>query len=276
MRKSLSMWVFIYGALAVMLVYNLLPFFWMVISSFKSEMEVTLYPATLLPDVFTTDAYQKMWFQEGFLLYFKNSLIVSMTTAVLSSLVGIFAGYGFSRFRFRGRLPLMTMFLATQMVPGVLLVGPYFKMMTLTHLYDTLFGLILAQTSITLPFSVWMIKGYMDTVPIEIDQAAEVDGASRLQTMFLCIVPLVLPGLVATMIFAFLLSWGDLLWALCLINSPSKQTMTLGITQLVGQFRVYWSEIMAATVIASIIPAGLYLFLQQYLVKGFTEAAVKE
>jgi multiple sugar transport system permease protein len=276
MRKSRSMWVFIYGALAVMLVYNLLPFFWMVISSFKSEMEVTLYPATLLPDVFTTDAYQKMWFQEGFLLYFKNSLIVSMTTALLSSLVGIFAGYGFSRFRFRGRLGLMTMFLATQMVPGVLLVGPYFKMMTLTHLYDTLFGLILAQTSITLPFSVWMIKGYMDTVPIEIDQAAQVDGASRLQTMFLCIVPLVLPGLVATMIFAFLLSWGDLLWALCLINSPSKQTMTLGITQLVGQFRVYWSEIMAATVIASIIPAALYLFLQQYLVKGFTEAAVKE
>lgn len=276
MRKTRSMWVFIYGALAVMIVYNLLPFFWMVISSFKSEMEVTLYPATLLPDVFTTAAYHKMWFQEGFLLYFKNSLIVSLTTAVLSSLVGIFAGYGFSRFRFRGRLALMTMFLATQMIPGVLLVGPYFKMMTLTHLYDTLFGLILAQTSITLPFSVWMIKGYMDTVPIEIDQAAEVDGASRLQTMFYCVAPLVLPGLVATMIFAFLLSWGDLLWALCLISTPSKQTMTLGITQLVGQFRVFWSEIMAATVIASIIPATLYLFLQQYLVKGFTDAAVKE
>ena len=276
MRKSRGTWIFIYAALGVMLVYNLLPFFWMVVSSFKSEMEVTLYPATLLPDVFTTDAYHKMWFQEGFLLYFKNSLIVSLSTALLSSSVGILAGYGFSRFRFRFRTGLMTLFLATQMIPGVLLVGPYFKLMTLTHLYDTLFGLILAQTSITLPFSVWMIKGYMDTVPIEIDQAAEVDGAGRLQTMFLCIVPLVLPGLVATMIFAFLLSWGDLLWALCLISSPAKQTMTLGITQLVGQFRVFWSEIMAATVIASIIPASLYLFLQQYLVKGFTEAAVKE
>jgi multiple sugar transport system permease protein len=276
MRKNRSNWLFIYGALAAMAIYNLLPFFWMIISSFKSEMEVTLYPATLLPAEFTTDAYSKMWFQEGFPLYFKNSLIVSLSTAVLSSTVGVFAGYGFSRFRFRGRLPLMTAFLATQMVPGVLLVGPYFKLMTLTHLYDTLFGLILAQTSITLPFSVWMIKGYMDTVPIEIDQAAEVDGASRLQTMFQCIVPLVLPGLVATMIFAFLLSWGDLLWALCLINSPSKQTMTLGITGLVGQFRVFWSEIMAATVIATIIPATLYLFLQQYLVKGFTDAAVKE
>ncbi len=276
MRKPTSIWVFIYGALAVMFLYNLTPFFWMVVSSFKTEIEIVNYPATFLPEEFTTAAYEKMWLQEGFILYFKNSLIVSLSTAFLSSLVGIFAGYGFSRFRFKGRLALMTAFLATQMIPGVLLVGPYFKMMTIAGLYDTLFGLILAQTSITLPFSVWMIKGYMDTVPMEIDQAAEVDGASRLQTMFLCIVPLVLPGLVATTIFAFLLSWGDLLWALCLISNPLKQTMTLGITQLVGQFRVYWSEIMAATVIASIIPATLYLVLQRYLVQGFTEAAVKE
>ncbi len=229
-----------------------------------------------MPEKFTTEAYEKMWVQEGFIVYFKNSLIVSLSTATLSSLVGIFAGYGFSRFRFRGRLVIMTAFLATQMIPGVLLVGPYFKMLALTGLYNSLTGLILAQTSITLPFSVWMMKGYMDTVPIEIDQAAEVDGAGRLQTMFLCIVPLVLPGLVATTIFAFLLSWGDLLWALCLISDQSKQTMTLGITQLVGQFRVQWSEIMAATVIASVIPATLYLLLQRYLVQGFAEAAVKE
>ncbi len=276
MRKSTQFWIFIYAALAMMFVYNLLPFFWMLISSFKSELEVISYPATLLPEKFTTEAYEKMWVQEGFIVYFKNSLIVSLSTATLSSLVGIFAGYGFSRFRFRGRLVIMTAFLATQMIPGVLLVGPYFKMLALTGLYNSLTGLILAQTSITLPFSVWMMKGYMDTVPIEIDQAAEVDGAGRLQTMFLCIVPLVLPGLVATTIFAFLLSWGDLLWALCLISDQSKQTMTLGITQLVGQFRVQWSEIMAATVIASVIPATLYLLLQRYLVQGFAEAAVKE
>ncbi len=276
MPKTKQFWIFIYAALAMMFVYNLLPFFWMLISSFKTELEVISYPATLLPEKFSTEAYEKMWVQEGFLLYFKNSLIVSLSTAALSSLVGVFAGYGFSRFRFKGRLVIMTAFLATQMIPGVLLVGPYFKLLALAGMYNSLAGLILAQTSITLPFSVWMMKGYMDTVPIEIDQAAEVDGAGRLQTMFLCVVPLVLPGLVATTIFAFLLSWGDLLWALCLISEQSKQTITLGITALVGQFRVQWSEIMAATVIASIIPAALYLILQRYLVQGFTEAAVKE
>jgi multiple sugar transport system permease protein len=275
-RKPIGFWICIYAALALMAVYNLLPFFWMATSALKSEIEVVSYPATLWPREITFAAYSKIWLQEGFVRYFANSLIVSLSTAGLSSLVGVFAAYGFSRFGFRGRNALMTAFLATQMIPGVLLVGPYFKLLSLVNLYDTLLGLILAQTSITLPFSVWMLKGYLDTVPTEIDQAAMMDGATRLQTLLLTILPNVLPGLVATMIFAFLLAWGDLLWALCLINDPSRMTMTLGIAQLVGQFRVAWSEIMAATMIATIIPAAFYLFLQAYLIKGFTESAVKE
>ena len=275
-RKPIGFWICIYAALAMMAVYNLLPFFWMATSALKSEIEVVSYPATLWPREITFAAYSKIWLQEGFLRYFANSLIVSLSTAGLSSLVGVFAAYGFSRFGFRGRNALMTAFLATQMIPGVLLVGPYFKLLSLVNLYDTLLGLILAQTSITLPFSVWMLKGYLDTVPTEIDQAAMMDGATRLQTLILTILPNVLPGLVATMIFAFLLAWGDLLWALCLINDPSRMTITLGIAQLVGQFRVAWSEIMAATMIATIIPAAFYLFLQAYLIKGFTESAVKE
>jgi len=275
-RKPIGFWICIYAALAMMAVYNLLPFFWMATSALKSEIEVVSYPATLWPREITFAAYSKIWLQEGFVRYFANSLIVSLSTAGLSSLVGVFAAYGFSRFGFRGRNALMTAFLATQMIPGVLLVGPYFKLLSLVNLYDTLLGLILAQTSITLPFSVWMLKGYLDTVPTEIDQAAMMDGATRLQTLILTILPNVLPGLVATMIFAFLLAWGDLLWALCLINDPSRMTIPLGIAQLVGQFRVAWSEIMAATMIATIIPAAFYLFLQAYLIKGFTESAVKE
>ncbi len=154
-------------------------------------------------------------------------------------------------------------------------MGPYFKMLTLVDMYDTLAGLILAQTSISLPFSVWMLKGYLDTVPIDIDESAKIDGASAPKILLYCVAPSVLPGMVATMVFAFVLAWGDLLWALCLISSSSKMTMTLGITQLVGQFRVQWSEIMAATVIGSTIPAVFYLLLQRYLIHGFTEGAVK-
>ena len=258
-----------------MFFFNLIPFFWMAISSLKTDFEVIDYPATLWPRKFTVGAYTRIWLQENFVSYFTNSLIVSSTTAFFSSLIGVFAAYGFSRFQFRGRLTLMTVFLASQMIPGVLLVGPYFKLLTYVDLYNTLTGLILSQTTITLPFSIWMLKGYVDTVPVEIDQAAMVDGASRLQICLTIVLPAIMPGLVATIIFAFLLSWGDLLWALCLISDQSKQTMTLGITQLVGQFRVQWSEIMAATMMTTLLPAVLYLMLQRFLVKGFTERAVK-
>ena len=274
-KKSLF-WIFVYAALVFMLLFNLIPFFWMTSSSLKSDFEVIDYPPTIFPKQVTFGAYTRMWTQEQFFKYFINSTIVSSSTAFLSSLVGVFAAYGFSRFSFRGRTPLITIFLASQMIPGVLLVGPYFKMLSYVELYDTLTGLILSQTTITLPFSIWMLKGYVDTVPDEIDQAAMVDGASRLRICLTVVLPNILPGLVATIIFAFLLSWGDLLWALCLISDPTKQTMTLGITQLVGQFRVQWSEIMAATVIVTIVPATLYLMLQRYLIKGFTEGAVKQ
>lgn len=276
MNKKVTFWFFIYLALAFMVLFNLVPFFWMATSSLKTDYEVVDYPATILPREITFDAYTRMWTQERFFQYFKNSVTVSISTAAISSLVGALAAYGFSRFAFRGKSLIMTLFLASQMIPGVLLVGPYFKMLAYVELYDTLLGLILAQTTITLPFSIWMLKGYIDTVPIEIDQAAMVDGASRARIFFMVVLPNIMPGLVATIIFAFLLSWGDLLWALCLISDPLKQTMTLGITQLVGQFRVQWSDIMAATMIATIVPATLYLMLQNFLVKGFTEGAVKQ
>ena len=276
MNKKVTFWFFIYLALAFMVLFNLVPFFWMATSSLKTDYEVVDYPATILPREITFDAYTRMWTQERFFQYFKNSVIVSVSTAGISSLIGALAAYGFSRFAFRGKSLIMTLFLASQMIPGVLLVGPYFKMLAYVELYDTLIGLILSQTTITLPFSIWMLKGYIDTVPIEIDQAAMVDGASRARIFFMVVLPNIMPGLVATIIFAFLLSWGDLLWALCLISDPLKQTMTLGITQLVGQFRVQWSDIMAATMIATIVPATLYLLLQNFLVKGFTEGAVKQ
>jgi len=276
MNKKVTFWFFIYLALAFMVLFNLVPFFWMATSSLKTDYEVVDYPATIIPREITFDAYTRMWTQERFFQYFKNSVIVSVSTAGISSLIGALAAYGFSRFAFRGKSLIMTLFLASQMIPGVLLVGPYFKMLAYVELYDTLIGLILSQTTITLPFSIWMLKGYIDTVPIEIDQAAMVDGASRARIFFMVVLPNIMPGLVATIIFAFLLSWGDLLWALCLISDPLKQTMTLGITQLVGQFRVQWSDIMAATMIATIVPATLYLLLQNFLVKGFTEGAVKQ
>jgi len=265
----------VYVGLVLMAGFNLLPFYWMVSSSLKGNMEVTSFPATLWPQQLTGEAYAEIWLNAGFPVYFVNSLIVSTSTAALSVGLGTLAAYGFSRFRFPGRLVLMSIFLASQMIPGVLLIVPYFKLMTVIGLFDTRVGLVLALSTITLPFGVWMLKGYMDSVPIEIDQAATIDGASRLQCLGLVILPNILPGVVATATFAFLLAWGDVLWALCLISDEAKLTMTLGITRLIGQFRVVWSQTMAAIVIASVVPAVLYLLMQRYLVQGAVGSAVK-
>jgi multiple sugar transport system permease protein len=267
---------FVYLGLLAMVAFNFVPFYWMITSSLKDSMEVMSFPATLWPQKLTVAAYAEVWVNAGFVTYFTNSLIVSISTALLSSTVGLFAAYGFSRFTFFGRTAFMTVLLASQMIPGVLLIVPYFKLLTIVGLFDTRIGLILALTTITLPFSIWMLKGYMDSLPVEIDQAAMVDGASRLQIIRLVVLPNILPGLVATVTFAFLLAWGDVLWALCLISDEAKLTMTLGITRLIGQVRVLGSQTMAAVVIASVIPAVLYVMLQRYLVRSFTEAAVKD
>ena len=262
--------------LGLMLLYNLAPFYWVVSSSLKPALEVMDFPATLWPRRATFEAYSKIWIQEGFPVYFLNSFISSAGTAIISSLVGVFAAYGFSRFVFRGKLVLMAILLASQMLPGVLLVGPYFELLSRAGLYDTRLGLVLALSTITLPFSVWMLKGYIDTIPPEIDQAAMIDGASRVQVLTKVILPNVLPGLVATVTFSFLLAWGDVLWALCLIQDQARQPMTLGVLKMFGQFRVEWAQIMAATLVATAIPSCLYILLQRYLVQGFAGSAVKD
>jgi len=274
-RKSLAKAI-VYVLLTLVLLFNLTPFFWMVVTSLKTEAEALRSPPTWLPEKPTLDAgYIGIWTRKSFGIYFLNSLIISLSTAALSTFVGAFAGYGFSRFRFRGRAFLMGVFLASQMLPGVLLVGPYFKMLSRLGLYNTRIGLILALTTITLPFSTWMLKGFLDTVPKEMDEAALVDGCNRRKAFTRVVLPVITPGMVATVIFAFLLAWGDLLWALCLMSTEEMTTVTLGLSRLVTEFRIIWPMMMAGSVIATVPPLVLYLLLQKYLIQGLTRGAVK-
>ena len=162
------------------------------------------------------------------------------------------------------------------MLPGVLLVGPYFKILSQFGLYDTRTGLIIAFLTICLPFSTWMMKGFIDKVPVELDQSAMVDGYTRIGVFIRVILPIVAPGMVATILFAFLLAWGDLLWALCLTSSESMITITLGIARTVGEFRIVWPMLMAGSLVGGMPAILLYIFLQKLLVQGLTAGAVKE
>lgn len=265
-------WIF----LIVVTIYCLFPFAWMLSTSLKTESEAFQMPPTWIPLEPTVDSYIGIWVRKNFGIYFFNSTIISLATALLSTFFGALAGYGFSRFFFKGRRFLIGFFLATQMLPGVLLVGPYFKILSKIGLYDTRTGLIIAFLTICLPFSTWMMKGFIDKVPVELDQSAMVDGCSRMGIFFKIILPVVSPGMVATILFAFLLAWGDLLWALCLTSSEPMITVTLGIARTVGEFRIIWPMLMAGSLVGGMPAIILYVFLQRLLVQGLTAGAVKE
>ena len=265
-------WVF----LIMVTVYCLFPFIWMLSTSLKTEVEAFRIPPTWIPLEPTGASYVGIWVRKNFGTYFFNSTIISLATALLSTFFGALAAYGFSRFLFKGRRFLIGFFLATQMLPGVLLVGPYFKVLSKVGLYDTRTGLIIAFLTICLPFSTWMMKGFIDKVPVELDQSAMVDGCSRMGIFFKIILPVVAPGMVATILFAFLLAWGDLLWALCLTSSEPMITVTLGIARTVGEFRIIWPMLMAGSLVGGMPAIILYIFLQRLLVQGLTAGAVKE
>lgn len=266
----------VYLILIAVCIFNLLPFFFMLSTSLKTEQESYEIPPTFWPRQLTLDAYIQVILWTNFPAYFLNSTIVALGTAIFSTMLGALAGYGFSRYNFRGRESYMGLILATQMLPGVLLVGPYFKLLAAIGLYNTYLGLILAFTTITLPFSAWMLKGFIDTVPEELDHAAMVDGCTPLGAFVRVVLPVITPGMVATIVFAFLLAWGDLLWALILTSGDEMAMVTLGLTRLVTQFRIIWPQLMAGSIIASVPCMLLYLALQDYLVKGLTAGAVKE
>lgn len=264
-----------YGMLILATAFALFPILWMLSTSLKSEAEALSLPIRWIPQRLTLQAYGEMWTMKPFATYFWNSIVVSGVTALLSTIVGALAGYGFSRFRFRGRTSLLAFFLATQMISGVLVIGPYFQILAALELYNTLTGLIIAYVTICLPFAAWMSKGYFDSIPKELDEAGLVDGASRLQIFVRIICPIAIPGTVSTLLFAFLLAWQDLLWALCLISIDEKRTVTLGVAFLVGEFVVQWPMLTAASLIGSLPTILLYLFLQRYYVEGLARGAVK-
>lgn len=254
----------------------LAPILWMLSTSFKTTEATSSIKVTWLPSPFTTQAYRTVWTQRDFFRYLRNSLRISAVTTLLAvSLAGL-AGYGFSRFKFKGHSPLLLSFLVTQMFPGAVLVIPYFMAMRSLKLINSPIALVLAFTSFALPFCTWMLKGFFDSIPREIDESALVDGCNRLQVFGRIVLPVAAPGVAATMLFAFIQSWNQYLFALVLTTNERMYTLPVGIASLVGEYWIAWNELMAAGVIAIIPSAVAFIFVEKYLVEGLTAGAVKE
>ena len=268
---TLLLWVAILAAAIV----TVFPFYWMLNTSLKPASEVFLSPPTFVSRDWTIAAYTNLLVERPFARYFLNSLVVSAGSTLLSVTLASLAAYGFTRFHIRGAGALIVFLLFTKMLPETLLIIPYFRLMSELGLINTYLALILAYSSFSLPFSVWMLIGFFRSIPREIDEAAIVDGASRLTSFFRIVLPLARPGLVAVALFTFLLSWNSYVWALVLTTDPNMFVLSVGIANMVGEYRVQWNELMAGAVIAAVPVMVLYALLERHLVSAITAGAVK-
>jgi len=262
-------------AAAALCFFCLFPLCWILSTSLKTLPETFLTPPSWLPSHFEFENYLKIWTIQSFGRYFFNSLIVSSSATAASIVLASLAGYGFSRFRFRFCRSLMVLVLVAQMFPGLVLLIPYYTLASQAKLLNTYSVLIIVYTSFALPFCIWLMKGFFDSIPSELDQAALVDGCTRLGAFARVILPLALPGVVATAIFSFLLAWNEYLFAVVLTSKERMYLVTVGIASNVGQFRIMWNELMAGAVLATIPTIVLYALLERHLVRGLSAGAVK-
>ena len=276
MRKSRASRIAIVVVVAVMVVWSVAPIYWMIVTSLKSGAEVALPNPTLYPHPATVKNYSGPFsgpFPFGTFLL--NSVVTSVVTSVITVVLSALAGYSFSRGRYLFRGSLTYVVLATQMLPlAVLLVPLYLEFLSL-HLLNSDVGLIIGFCSFSLPFGAWLMKGFIDGIPIEIENAARVDGSSQIFVFFRVTMPLAMAGLVTTGVFVFINTWNNLLYPLTLVNQLSKQTLPPGLLlSFTGQFKTDWGGMMAAAFLTTIPLAVAFFAIQRFLVRGLTAGAL--
>jgi ABC-type glycerol-3-phosphate transport system permease component len=265
----------------LLLVLVLLPIYWMAVTSFKLQPEIFKIHPTLLPRQFTWSNYSQILAGNlassiAFLTYFKNSIVVALLTVASTLLLATPAAYAFSRVPFRGKRTLTYLVLVSQMLPIVLILIPLYRTFLGLGLLSTYAGLILPYLMFSLPFSIWMLKGYFDSIPRELDDSAKVDGCNRMQAMLRVILPNVRPGLTATAIVTFIMAWDEFIISLTIMDKDAMRTLPVGMLQsFVGQFSIKWGQMMAASVITAVPVVIIFIFLSRHLIGGLITGAVK-
>ncbi len=265
----------LYLGLLAGLVFAGFPILWMFFTSLKSNTEIFALPPRLFPKEFTLSAYRSIFDDPIKVRFFLNSYLVAGLVTVLTVLVAIVTAYGFSRYTFRFKNTLNVFIISTQTVPAITLLIPYFGMVVAFGIFDTYFALILTYMVFTLPYAILLMTGYLNTIPRDLDEAVRVDGGSSWTALWRVIVPLSLPGIVATSVYTFLLAWNEFLFALTLTKSMSMRTVPIGIELLMGQHAFEWNEMMAMSVLGSLPLLLLYLVAQRYFLAGMTAGSVK-
>ena len=274
-RRRLLANIGLYAAVATFVAFALFPIYW--------TLKVSVTPTNLLytqgvrvwPTRATLQNYVGVLETTSFPRYFLNSIVVSASTSVVVTIIASAAGYAFSRFRFRGKQVVAFTLLLTQTFPLVMVIPPIYRIMGSFHLTNSLIGLTIIYVAFNIPFATFLMQSFCDGVPRDLEEAALIDGGTRLQALMRVILPLTLPGMAATVGFVFTAAWSELLFALMLIDDDNEKTFAVGLLTFIGKFDVDWGQMMAASMLG-LIPACLFfVLLQRYLVAGLSAGAVK-
>ena len=264
-----------YVVLIALAIICIFPILWTLLTSVKLESDIVTRNMIYIPSRFTFQSYIKLWYQSSYPTLVLNSLVVTTLTVLICLATGTVASYAFSRFHFAGRTQIMLAYLVVRMFPAVLMIIPLFIVMRQVGLLDSTVGLAVAYTSFLLPLFVWMLKGFFDAAPKELESAARIDGATRIGAMFRIVIPIARNGLVATCVFVAIAAWNEYLFALMLTTSQGSRTWPVGLQLMVGEFQLPWGMLAAGGMISIIPVIVLFALVQRVMVAGITAGAVK-
>ena len=277
MRMKLGSRIATYLVLALLLVFLLFPVLWVLLTSFKTNMEAYRFPPTFLPEVFSVEGYVKLFtVHNDFFVYYKNNFFVSGMTALITTIFAILSGYGLSRFHFKWNGWVLAALTSAQMFPVVSRMISLYDLLGKMKLINTHAGLIFALTAAMLPFAVMLMTSFFDGIPKAIEEAASIDGAGRLQILFQIVTPLVKPGMLAVGLYSFLMTWDDYLHAATLIQTDALRTLSAGVSlRYLGELSYDWSLINSISIVGMLPMIILFFFFQKYMISGLVAGAVK-
>jgi ABC-type glycerol-3-phosphate transport system permease component len=264
-----------WGLRVGLFVFCAFPLYWMLVSSLKASHELLASPPTFVPHEWDLRAYRTLFFETNFWTYFQNTVVVAALTTVFVLVAAVVGAYSLTRYAFPGRRLIARITLLAYMFPPIIMLVPLFLLAREFGLTNSLLGLALTYISFSLPYALWILRAFFQSIPVELEHAALIDGANRAQALGYVVMPLALPGIIATAIFTFIVAWNDFLFALVLIGRDELKTLAIGVNDFFHMAVVDWGLIMAAGVMVTLPALAFFVAVQRYLVAGWGAGGLK-